>query len=216
MTFSIVAKDGTSIGFAAATAVPGGAGRIASIVPGKGCIAAQALANLFWRPYGTMLLQQRAGAAGIVRTLVPPDPRKQERQLLVMGADGRFDAFTGQACQPWAGQLVGADFAAAGNLLAGPRVIAEMARIWQLYRGAPLVERLMAALMAGEAAGGDRRGKASSAALQVADAHSIVVDGKIDGSTTPLLDLSRLVSTPAGPGPGLLLPTPSFGLLAGG
>lgn len=215
MTFSIIAKDGPAIGCAAATAVPGGAGRVAAIVPGRGAIAAQGLQNAFWRPYGAMLLHQRAGAADIVRTLVPPDPRKQDRQLLVLGADGRLDAFTGQACQPWAGQLIGDDFVVVGNLLAGPQVVAELARAAQLYRGAPLVERLMAALMAGQAAGGDRRGPGGSAALMVADAHSIVVDAKVDASKTPLLELASIVAAGAQPRvPGLLRPR-SLGLLTG-
>ena len=206
MTYSIIARAGPRIGVAVASALPGVGGKVPLIVRGRGALCAQAVINPFWRPYGGMMLAKGAGAADIVRTLATPDPGRAVRQLLVLGDDNKLAVDTGAQCQPWCGHWCGDGLAVAGNRLAGPQVLAEMVRAYGIRSDLPLDARLLVALQAGEAAGGDRRGRRSAA---VAVDHDVIA---IDASEDPLADIARRLQ-PVQPANGLLS-QPVPGLLA--
>ncbi|GEP61770.1 DUF1028 domain-containing protein [Reyranella soli] len=173
MTYSLIIREGDRIGVGVATAVPGGARQVPVVMPGRGALCVQGQPNPFWRPYGAMMLSGGASAESIVRTLVPPDPSGDVRQLLVLGSDGRFAGFTGESCGPTARDIMGDDFAAAGNTLASVDVLRAMTDVASTPN-APLLSRLLHALEAAEAAGGDARGTRS--ACLVIDGHMFAVD----------------------------------------
>src|SRR5919108_600325 len=137
--------------------------------------------------------------AAIERALAD-DERGETRQLGVVDAQGRTAAFTGSECNEWAGHATGRGYAAQGNILAGERVVTEMARAFEDTGGA-LAERLVAALEAAQAAGGDRRGQ-QSAALVVERPGGIpasregidrIVDLRVDDHKEPIRELRRLL-----------------------
>jgi uncharacterized Ntn-hydrolase superfamily protein len=201
MTFSIVAfdSDTESWGVAVASkclavghAVPWGAA-------GAGAVATQALANLSYGPDGVALLRQGAPAAEVVDALVGPDALAAQRQLGVVDAAGRAASYTGPGCLPWAGGIVDEAVAVQGNILAGEQVPQAMLAAFHASEGEPFVQRLLRALEAGEAAGGDRRGKQSSA-LRVwregaayGGGLDLAVDLRVDDDPEPVAELGRLV-----------------------
>ena len=109
-------------------------------------------------------LERGAAPEDALAHVLAGDDGRETRQLGAVAADGRAAAFTGAECLDWAGHRIGAGFAVQGNILAGPAVVDEMARAYEETVG-PLVERLVAALEAGQAAGGDRRGQQSAAVI---------------------------------------------------
>src|SRR4051795_8644173 len=165
-TFSIVAADlqAGEVG----CAVQSKYFSVGSVVPwaraGVGAVATQAAGVAV---YGLRALEQLAEGAepdeALARVLAD-DRGRETRQLGVVTADGRAAAFTGAQCLDWAGHRTGAGFAVQGNILAGESVVDEMARAFEETVG-PLVDRLVAALEAGQAAGGDRRGQQSAAGV---------------------------------------------------
>lgn len=204
MTFSIVARGtgpagGTAYGVAVASkflavgaAVPAADARL-------GALATQAWANLAYRPQGLALLGTGVAAADVVAGLTAADPERAQRQLGVVGASGPGASYTGDGCMPWAGGLTGPDFAVQGNILVGPEVVARMRDAFLASDGQPLPRRLLAALSAGDAAGGDRRGR-QSAALLVAEpgagyggSSDIAVDLRVDDHPDPVPELYRLL-----------------------
>jgi uncharacterized Ntn-hydrolase superfamily protein len=110
-----------------------------------------------------------------------------------MAADGRNAAYTGAECVPWCGHEVRPDFSVAGNMLAGPEVVRDTVAAFEVSAGRPLFERFLLALQAGEAAGGDKRGKQSAAMLiHDAEEHAFL-DIRVDDHADPLAELARLV-----------------------
>jgi len=199
MTFTLIARCGRCIGTAVATALPGGAAKVAAVVPGHGAIAAQALANPFWIPYASRMLNEGADAAAVVAKLASADPLRAVRQLLVMDARGAFGGYTGANCQPFAGHACESDHAVAGNILAGPEVLTEMSRVYALRSDLDFGSRMLAALTAGHDAGGDRRGLRSAC---------VNVDGRsttVDDSDNPIAELARTLTVPTFLAPGGLL-----------
>lgn len=199
MTFTLICRSGHSIGMAVATGLPGGAAKVGVVVPGRGAIAAQALPNQFWIPYASRMLDQGAGAAAVVTKMASADPLRAVRQLLVMDVQGASSGYSGSNCQPFAGHACEPDHAVAGNILAGPEVLAEMSRIYALRSDLDLGSRMLAALTAGQAAGGDRRGLRS--AYVNVDGRSI----KVDDSDNPIVELSHNLTVPTFLAPGGLL-----------
>lgn len=199
-TFSIVAHDAASgewgVGVASKFLAVG------AVVPwaqaGAGALATQARANLSYAPAGLALLAEGRGADDVIERLVSADDGRQHRQLGVVDARGRAAAWTGTECLPWAGHRVGRGYCCQGNILAGETVVATMAEAFEHARG-PLPERLVSALAAGQAQGGDRRGQ-QSAALYVAKAGGSYggaldryIDLRVDDHPTPLAELGRLL-----------------------
>ncbi len=194
MTWSIIAKDPATghVGIAVTTCAFAVGARVPFIATGVGAIATQAFVNPFYGSRGLELLKAGASAADVVRIVTGADEGRSDRQVHVMDGEGRFATYTGDTCVPWAGHLVRGHFSVAGNMLAGPRVIEETARVFGEQDAMPFARRLIAALDAGQAAGGDKRGK-QSAAILIHDGEDYpLIDIRVDDHADPLAELARL------------------------
>lgn len=193
-TFSIVGRDAASgmLGVAVSTKVPA----VGSIVPfvraGVGAIASQAWNNPLLGIDGLDLLEQGHSAEETLRKLLEMDPQPELRQVLLVDALGRSAAHTGSATDPWCGHRVGENYAVAGNMLVGEAVITSMAEAFEANPEAPLAERLLQALEAGQAAGGDKRGRQSAALHVVASAPYPYLDLRVDEHPDPVAELRRI------------------------
>lgn len=201
VTFSIAAYDreSESCGVAVASkclavghAVPWGRAD-------AGAIATQALANLCYGPDGLALLRAGRSAPEVVAELVAADELACRRQLGVADLSGRAANHTGDECLPWAGGIVDGEVSVQGNILAGEHVVRAMLAAYRAAESKPFVRRLMGALEAGDAAGGDRRGKQSAAVRvwQEGAAYGgdldMAVDLRVDDHEEPVAELARLV-----------------------
>jgi uncharacterized Ntn-hydrolase superfamily protein len=194
MTWSIVARDPATgaFGVAVATRFFAVGALCAHADGGTGALATQALINPTFGPRGLRLLRDGISAAKVVEALVDADPGRATRQLHVQDARGGIAAHTGAECVPWCGHAVHDGFSVAGNMLAGPEVIAETARAYATRGELPFARRLIEALKAGEAAGGDKRGK-QSAALRIHTTEEYPsLDLRVDDHPDPLAELERL------------------------
>jgi uncharacterized Ntn-hydrolase superfamily protein len=176
---------------------------------GVGVVATQAIVDVSYGPQALALLKQGLNPAEVVRTVWErdPDPRpadwsKQGRQFAVMDAQGNVAAFTGPKATSWAGHKYGRFCSAQGNILAGEAVVANMVKAFEETTG-HLSLRLMAALEAGQAAGGDTRGMQSAAMLIVKKGggvwlnNDVVLRLQVDDSPEPIKELRRLVEIAA-------------------
>jgi uncharacterized Ntn-hydrolase superfamily protein len=194
MTWSIVAKDPetgafgvavTTKFFAVGALCPHGAARI-------GALATQALVNPLYGPDGIRLLAEGRSAEDIVAILTAQDPGSGSRQLHVIARDGRTAAHTGQDCIDWCGHLTDEGVSVAGNMLAGPAVIEATLETYKRRMDLPLADRLMSALDAGQAEGGDKRGKQSAAIKIWRDEPYPMLDLRVDDHPEPLDEIRRL------------------------
>ena len=194
MTWSIIFHDRPTgrIGIAVATKFFAVGARVPNIEPQKGAVCTQALTNPLYGPRGLRLIREGVGAADVVRLLTTPDAGREHRQIHVMGADGLFAARTGAECVPWCGHWIGDDMSVAGNMLAGPAVVSETVRVLRERTDLALPRRLIAAMRAGEAAGGDKRGKQSAALVIYGNQEYSELDLRVDDHIEPLLELARL------------------------
>lgn len=209
MTFSIVGHvtgtdgSGPSWGVAVASKFLAVGNAVPAAVAGVGALATQADANVAWKGIGLSLLDEGATAPVALQRMIEEDDKRDHRQLGIVDAEGGAATYTGTACFDWAGGVAGDEpdggFAIQGNILAGPQVVAEMERAWRESAGEPLARRLLAALAAGDAAGGDKRGRQSAALLVVSEGagyaglDDIAVDLRVDDHTDPLGELARLL-----------------------
>ena len=194
MTWSIVAKDpatghfGVAIAtrfFAVGALCPHGRG-------GVGALATQALMNPLYGFRGLRMLEDDIPAEQVVAALTAADEGRDQRQLHVIDRRGRNFAWTGSACVDWCGHVLADGVSVAGNMLAGPAVIADTLAAYQANSDQPFAERLIRALEAGEAAGGDKRGK-QSAALKIWTTEEYpILDLRVDDHADPLAELRRL------------------------
>lgn len=165
--------------------------------PGTGAVATQSYANPRYGPDGLALLRQGLAAAEVVTRLTEADEGRDARQLGVVDASGGSATFTGPGCHDWAGGRTGAGYAAQGNLLVSSATVDALAETFEAASG-PLAPRLLEALAAGEAAGGDRRGRQSAALLVVqrdggyAGLSDTLVDLRVDDHEAPVEELRRL------------------------
>jgi len=200
-TFSIVAYDPKNGDLG--VAVQSKFLAVGSVVPwakaGVGAVATQAWANVRYGPNGLELLLQGQTAQQTVTALTGADRGKNRRQLGIVDAKGRSAAFTGKGCMAWAGHKTGQNYTCQGNILAGKEVIDAMAQTFEGAEG-PLAERLMAALTAGQKAGGDKRGRQSAALLVVrarggySGGNDRYIDLRVDDHKTPIAELSRVLA----------------------
>jgi uncharacterized Ntn-hydrolase superfamily protein len=193
MTWSIVARDSSG---ALGVAVASRFFAVGALCPharaGVGALATQALVNPTLAPSGLDLLAEGLVAERVVEALVAADPGRDVRQIHLIGAAGAAAAYTGVMCIDWCGHVAAADFSVAGNMLAGPRVVDDTAHAYCRNAHLPFAERLLAALEAGEAAGGDKRGK-QAAALRIVTTESYpLLDLRVDDHADPLAELRRL------------------------
>jgi uncharacterized Ntn-hydrolase superfamily protein len=192
-TFSIVARCPQSgeLGIAVSTAIPA----VGAINPftraGVGAIATQAWSNPYLGIDGLRLLGRGLSAAETLERLLGADADREKRQLSIVDAHGATAAFTGDAVQPWSGHRQGKGYVVAGNLLSGEETIRAMAGT---FEGACdlLGGRLVAVLEAGQAAGGDRRGRVSAALLVVKDQEYPYLDLRVDEHADPVAELRRI------------------------
>jgi uncharacterized Ntn-hydrolase superfamily protein len=193
MTWSIVARAGDgSFGIAIASRFFAVGALCPHTRSGTGALATQALMNPLYGPQGIALLAQGMDATDVVATLIAADEGCDHRQLHVVDAQGRSAAHTGAACIDWCGHLVRDGYSVAGNMLAGPEVLDETAAAFDAGRDLPFAERLLAALEAGEAAGGDKRGKQAAALRVHAGDEYPSLDLRVDDHTEPFTELRRL------------------------
>ncbi len=155
-------------------------------------MATQALVNPIFGPRGLRLLAQAVAAADVVRVLLAGDDGRETRQLHVIDAAGRNAAHTGKDCIDWCGHLLRPGFSIAGNMLVGPRVIEDTAEFYDSHAALPFAARLIGALDAGQAAGGDKRGKQSAALLIYSTEAYADLNLRVDDHAEPLAELRRL------------------------
>lgn len=166
--------------------------------PQAGAIATQAYANPRYGPDGLELLRAGHGAGAVVEQLTAADPDHRLRQVGVVDREGSAATYTGSDCPAWAGGRTGPGYAVQGNILVSARTVDAMAETFEETAGRALAERLIDALAAAQAAGGDRRGQQSSALLVVErDAgyqalSDVLVDLRVDDHERPIPELRRL------------------------
>ena len=194
MTWSIIAKDSATgqIGIAVATKFFAVGALVPHIASGIGGIATQALVNPYYGIDGLRLLREGKHPREILYSLIAADSGSATRQLHIMDAAGQIAAHTGRECIDWCGHLEGDGFSIAGNMLASGRVLDDTATAFVDNASLPFARRLLAAMRAGEAAGGDKRGK-QSAALLIHDTEDWpALDLRVDDHPDPLAELERL------------------------
>lgn len=199
MTFSIVAvdRDAKETGFAIASCC-WDAGQVCFAVADAGAIASQAHGNMSFLSAYFGKLEQGADAPAILEAFRASDLDIESRQVGMVSFEHGLLAFTGKQCSRWAGHRIGEDFACQGNILVGPDVVDEMAAAFEAAEGL-LFERLFAALEAGDAAGGDRRGR-QSARLAVKKkgwgqpGTDSMIDIRIEDHDNPVREMGRILS----------------------
>jgi len=194
MTWSIIARDTATgqIGIAVATRFFAVGARVPHIAAGLGGIATQALVNPYYGIDGIRMLREGGSPQEIVSRLTAADDGRESRQLHILDAAGRIAAFTGKDCVDWCGHLAGEGFSIAGNMLAGADVLEETAKTYLAGESLPFARRLIVAMRAGEAAGGDKRGKQSAALLIHEREEWSALDLRVDDHDDPLAELERL------------------------
>jgi uncharacterized Ntn-hydrolase superfamily protein len=210
-TFSILAYDPATgeVGGAVQSRVFSVGNGVLWAEAGVGAVATQAIVDVSYGPKGIALLKQGLSAADVLKRIYAedPDPRpqdwsKQGRQFAVVDAKGNVAAFTGPKATEWAGDKQSAHATAQGNILAGPQVVDSMIAAFDRTEG-HLSLKLMAALEAGQAAGGDKRGMQSAAMLIVKKGggvwlnNDVVLRLQVDDSPEPIKELRRLVERAA-------------------
>jgi len=202
MTFSIVARsaDGESWGVAVASKFLAVGSAVPAAVAGVGAIATQADANVAYKGLALSHLDDGATASVALQRLVEEDEGRDHRQVGIVDVEGGAATHTGRACIDWAGGETGDGFAVQGNCLAGEDVVLAMVAAWEASSpDLPLAHRLLAALVAGDEAGGDKRGRQSAALLVVREGagygghDDIAVDLRVDDHTAPIPELTRLL-----------------------
>jgi uncharacterized Ntn-hydrolase superfamily protein len=193
MTWSIVAlaPDGT-FGVAVASRFFAVGALCPHAASGVGAVATQALVNPLYAPAALDALARGDEPAAVVGSLTAADAGRDHRQLHVIDKAGRTAAHTGSACIDWCGHRSGHGYSLAGNMLAGPDVLAATASAFEANRKEPLALRLLKAMAAGEAAGGDKRGKQAAALLIYTTESYPALDLRVDDHAEPIAELFRL------------------------
>jgi uncharacterized Ntn-hydrolase superfamily protein len=200
-TFSIVAHDPDTKEWGVAVASKYLA--VGAVVPwakaGAGAIATQSAVNISYGPKGLDLLEKGKTAEEVIKTLTDADEGRVFRQVGIIDASGEVATFTGKGCNAWAGSKTGKHYAVQGNILTGKDVVDEMAKAYEEAKG-PFAWKLMAALEAGEKAGGDKRGKQSAAILVVKEGRGPngigdrYLDFRVDDHEKPIQELARILA----------------------
>jgi len=200
-TFSIVARDGETgeLGIAVASKFFS----VGSVVPwaraSSGAVATQSFANTSFGPRGLDLLDTGATPEQIVKILLQTDDRPDRRQFGIVSIDGSSATYTGENCLAWAGGRHGMDYAVQGNILTGEAVVIAMEKAFLETEGT-LADRMYAALTAGDAEGGDARGRQSAALIVVRDGggyggyNDRAIDIRVDDHKEPFVELGRLLN----------------------
>jgi len=201
-TFSIVARDAATgemaVGvqshwFSVGTAVPWGEA-------GVGVVATQAFVNKSYGINGLALMKSGKTASQALNDLLAKDEGREVRQVAMMDVNGNVESYTGKSCIDYASNITGKNFSVQSNMMLNNKVCPAMAKAFEASAGKPIAERVMAALKAAQAVGGDIRGKQSAAILVVAGKASAqpwndkLIDLRVDDNALPLVELERLLS----------------------
>lgn len=193
-TFSIAARCTRTgmLGVAVSTAVPGVGGICPFIAPNAGAVSTQSWVNPYLGIDGVALMAKGKGAKAALKQLIADDPGRDVRQVGMVDRTGQAAAHTGKNCVPWAGHIVGRNFAVQGNMLVGAATVKAMADAFARAAKLALPERLIVVLEAGQAAGGDKRGR-QSAALKVFHREEFpYLDLRVDEHRHPVAELRRV------------------------
>lgn len=199
-TFSIVAYDPKThdLGIAVESKFLSVGAIVPWAIAGVGAIATQSFANTSYGPRGLRMLKQGMTPKQVGHKLITADKHADQRQFGIVDAKGRAFTLTGGGCYEWAGGKTGKHYAAQGNILASPQVVDALAETFEMTSG-DLAERLVTALAAGQAAGGDRRGQESAALMVVrpkggyAGFNDRYIDLRVDDHPHPIDELRRLL-----------------------
>lgn len=199
-TFSLAARDPATgdLGVVVASKFLGVGAYVPTAVAGVGAVATQAFSNVTFGPRGIAALREGLSPEQCAQEFRDTDPGIEQRQFGIVAASGAAVTFTGAKCHAWAGGVSGDGYAAQGNILTGPEVIGALVDAF-LGSTEPFPERLVGALAAGEAAGGDSRGKQSAALLVVGEGKGYAglndrwIDLRVDDHTEPAVELARLL-----------------------
>ncbi len=199
MTFSIVAFDPRTkdLGVAVESKFPAVGAVVPFALAGVGAVATQSFANTIYGPRGLAMLKRGVAPKDAITTLATRDRDRARRQVGMVDAKGRAAAYTGDECHPWAGHVVGRGYACQGNILAGEGVVKAVARAFESAEG-DLPVKLLAALVAGQDAGGDKRGQQSAALLVVREKggyggfNDRWIDLRVDDHVRPIDELIRI------------------------
>lgn len=197
MTFSIIATDGVDVGVAVSSKFVAVGAFVPHLEASVGAVATQCYANPKLGKSILALLKQGLSARDAVERALAQDPDREQRQIGAVDIRGDAFGFTGRECPAYAGQIIGSGYVVLGNILAGPQVLESMAKAFETQRG-ELVDKLLAALEAGERAGGDRRGKQSAAVVVLRPnggylgLSDIYVDIRVDDHPEPVAELRRI------------------------
>jgi uncharacterized Ntn-hydrolase superfamily protein len=193
-TFSIAARCPRTymFGVAVSTAVPGVGGICPFVRPGVGAVSTQSWVNPYLGIDGIELLARGISAQAALDKLIAEDPGRDVRQLGIVDKDGGSAAWSGPGCTTWFGHITGPDFAVQGNMLTGEPTIAAMAEAFVKHADLELPERLVAVLEAGQAAGGDKRGRQSAAVKVMHKEDYPYVDLRVDEHPDPVVELRRV------------------------
>lgn len=193
-TFSITAKceKTNQFGIAVSTKVPA----VGSLVPyaraGVGAIASQSFVNPYIGINGLNYLEEGLSAEEVMQRVVKEDPVPELRQFSIVDREGNSVAYTGDKCDTWHGHITGKNYAVAGNMLVGEATIQAMETSFKENKDLDFAERLIESLLAGQLAGGDKRGK-QSAALYIIDTEAYpAVDLRVDEHEDPIVELKRI------------------------
>ena len=193
MTWSIIARDTDGrLGVAISSRFLAVGALCVHTRRAVGALATQALLNPLYGPAGLALLADGVAPEEAIARLLEGDAGRAQRQVHLLPAAGRGVAWTGPECVPWCGHRVHDGFSVAGNMLAGPEVLDETVAAFVANAQRPLAERLLEALAAGEAAGGDKRGKQSAALRIQAGEDYPSLDLRVDDHAEPIAELRRL------------------------
>ncbi len=193
MTWSLLAHDADgAFGIAIASRFLAVGALCPHVRSGVGALATQALVNPMYGEPGLALLAEGTPPDEVVRMLIEPDAGRDHRQVHVLDARGRVAAHTGRACIEWCGHVASEHYSVAGNMLAGPQVLRETAAAYEKSAALPFALRLLVALEAGDAAGGDKRGKQAAALLVYTTESYPALDLRVDDHEEPFRELRRL------------------------
>ncbi len=185
-------RGGLDLGVCVATAVPNVGERVPHVEACVGAVATQARTSVIYGVEGLRLLRNGLSPMEALKTMLSQDPEREHRQVAIIDVDGRKAAFTGKETPAWKGHIMGENYVAAGNILAGEAVLKNMVESFKASEGMDLAERLMRVLEAGQCAGGDRRGKRSAALLVKGVEPPRTVDLRVDDHEDPVAELRKL------------------------
>jgi uncharacterized Ntn-hydrolase superfamily protein len=193
-TFSIAARCSrqSMFGVAVSTAVPGVGGLCPFAKAGVGAVATQSWVNPYLGIDGLRLLSEGLGAQAALERLIADDEGRAVRQVGLVDRSGTTAAWSGSDCVPWFGHITGPNFTVQGNMLVGEETIRAMAEAFERGEALELPERLLVALEAGQAAGGDKRGKQSAALLVVHTEEYPYCELRVDEHRYPVAELRRV------------------------